>query len=241
MKKSITLIVFFVATVSIAILIHTDNNQDQNNALTSKTQEFDSGNKINDTNNNINESNSELSHPKELDPYSNKAGIYHARNPSKNFEAFYQLKSKVILSSSDTIEKSRLLDSHYLYELATSTLSSIDLAELRLNHKTQRQRMDAVSFLSEVLDPENNSIQIEMGINFCKEFLSKTLTRANQSTDLKKSLIGDQIEIGLSLAQHHPVIWEEIQKNTQNLYNEKIISYIQTLASFKEGEAHHEI
>ncbi|WP_027709796.1 hypothetical protein [Zooshikella ganghwensis] len=155
------------------------------------------------------------------------------RKPSPHFQSFIELMDKPLVSQEEKIKLQVLMNDYALLNTSREILfRSIQSNELDLVY--ERERLDAVLYLTTILVGKYNSSQQELASDLVIEVLNNRAYQDNLSTDLKKSLVGDKVELGLALAVFHPERWSQYKQN-YNLgeKHQKLVHYIDELAKLK--------
>lgn len=153
---------------------------------------------------------------------------YYLFNPSEKFKEFYNLKTKYLKSRDDLYKLDIALNDYETLSTAMNTLDIEIKKGARISTKNERERMDATLYITSALSQASDPGQKSLTIDFIKKLLMKDY-RYIDDIELKKSLIGDQLEMGLAIKNNHPEEWEKILINSDNLFNTNLIKHIQSL------------
>ncbi|MGI0117492.1 hypothetical protein [Zooshikella sp. RANM57] len=155
------------------------------------------------------------------------------RKPSTHFQSFIELMDKPLVSEEERVKLQVLMNDYALLntsrEILFRTIKSNELDLVR-----ERERLDAVLYLTTILVGKYNSSQQELASELVIDVLNNRTYQDTLSTDLKKSLVGDKVELGLALAVFHPERWNQYKEN-YNLgeKHQKLVHYIDELAKLK--------
>ncbi|MBU2712996.1 hypothetical protein [Zooshikella harenae] len=158
------------------------------------------------------------------------------RKPSTQFQPFIELMNKPLVSEEERVRLQVLMNDYALLNTSREILfRTIKHNELDLVR--ERERLDAVLYLTTILVGKYNSSQQELASELVIEVLNNRTYQDTLSTDLKKSLVGDKVELGLALAVFHPERWSQY-KESYNLgeKHQKLVRYIDELAKLKSEQ-----
>ncbi|SMF69028.1 hypothetical protein [Pseudobacteriovorax antillogorgiicola] len=146
------------------------------------------------------------------------------RKPSEAYEQFLDLLDKPLVSENDKSAFLSIIDDPGLVEFSEKVLTRSEFGELNLSK--ERERLDAISYVGTLLSkkfPVKDDIEAR-AIEVVKTVLYRESIQGQQSEDLKKSLIGDKVELGVVLAVHWPNEWKEIVQTKK--IPERLIEHI---------------
>ncbi|MDE1462014.1 hypothetical protein [Spartinivicinus poritis] len=155
------------------------------------------------------------------------------RKPSVYFQPFVELMDKPLVSQEEKVKLQLLINDYTLLNTSRDILLR-PLKNNELDLVYERERLDAVLYLTTILVGKYNSSQQELASDLAVEVLNNRTYQDTLSTDLKKSLVGDKVELGLALAVFQPERWN-LYKESYNLgkKHQKLVSYIDDLAKLK--------
>ncbi|TMO04006.1 hypothetical protein [Pseudoalteromonas sp. S558] len=152
------------------------------------------------------------------------------RKASAEFKEFIDLSNKPLMTIED---KDRLSQLMYEAELL-HTSSGVLLGDIKgdeLSLVDERRRLDAVEYLTTVLVGKYNSPQAYGAKQLALDVITKANVKPTQTEDLRRSLVGDKIELGMAMAVYHEDEWKQFKQ--QHTISKKLVSYIDNLALIK--------
>ncbi|GEM76763.1 hypothetical protein [Vibrio sagamiensis] len=157
------------------------------------------------------------------------------RQPSEKFDHFISLSSKVLTTTSDRQNFELLLNDYKMVEASRIALLS-DIDTNRYNYDDERERWDAIYYISSIITGKYRTQYFNDIINLSIEIINKPLPENITDIEIKKSLIGDKVEIAMDLAIFQPEVWLEYKTNSTPSMD-KFIHYVDTEASFSRAQA----
>ncbi|KZN66785.1 hypothetical protein [Pseudoalteromonas luteoviolacea] len=159
------------------------------------------------------------------------------RKASPEFREFLDLSSKPLISIEDKDRLTQLMYEPKLIDASRETLLK-EVTENELDLVAERKRLDAIEYLSTVLVGKFNSPQIHNAKQLASDVLLNTNTRDEQSEDLRRSLVGDKIELGMALAVYHEEEWAMVKDQLAGMGEKqaRLVSHIDELALIKADQ-----
>ncbi|NRD75321.1 hypothetical protein HQQ94_19250 [Shewanella sp. VB17] len=156
------------------------------------------------------------------------------RKPSKAFQPFFELNNKALNTKAERENYKLLIDSGKLLAVTEKVLLA-KVTENKIDYVKERARLDALYYLSSIISGKYNSSQFDLAIELATEVLNHPTVRNEQGPELKKSLLGDKIEIGLDLAVFQPELWDEYKSaNSGDDKHQQLLAYIDNKARFQQ-------
>ncbi|MBQ4811729.1 hypothetical protein A7985_13295 [Pseudoalteromonas luteoviolacea] len=155
------------------------------------------------------------------------------RKVTPEFKEFMELTNKPLMSIADKDRLSQLMYETKLVEASRKILLR-DVNEKELDLVHERKRLDAIEYLTTVLVGKYNSPQLDNAKDLALEALYHDNVKPEQDTDLKRSLVGDKVELGMVLAVYHEDAWESYKENaTHSDKQAKFVEYVDQMALVK--------
>ena len=156
------------------------------------------------------------------------------RQPSEEFQSFITLSSKVLTTASDRQNFELLLNDYKMVEATRKALLS-DISVERYNYDDERERWDAIYYISTIITGKYKTQHLTDIINLSLEVINKPLPDNIPDDEIKKSLIGDKVEIAIDLAIFQPDIWQEYKASSDPTMS-KFINYVDNKADLSRNK-----
>lgn len=135
---------------------------------------------------------------------------------------YRELTSKVLLREEEKAALKKSLSRREALQFAE--LKLIDLRSNEYSAVAEEERMDALEFFAEAFKLPENPLRRELE-ETAEKILSYRRTTAGMSYALKKSLVGDQVELFRLLLHFAPESAERVLEDSRGTANEKIYRY----------------
>lgn len=240
MKKQTITYLLIVSGVSIFSLVYFPSEQQPNNAAPELNHTSNTHTNLVINNNLKQDNNATPSKNNNLQPNTLKTDIHTSnkevkpwRRPSTHFQSFIDLMNKPLATDIEKIQLRTMMDNYALLNTSKEILT-LPVQGKDLNLVDERERLDAVLYLTTILAGKYNSSQVELAEELVVDILNTERIQDTHSRDLKKSLMGDKVELGLALAVFHAERWK-LYKDTYQLgeKHQQLINYIDSLAILK--------
>tara|TARA_B100001094_G_C18192682_1_gene808375 strand:- start:2795 stop:3508 length:714 start_codon:yes stop_codon:yes gene_type:complete len=141
--------------------------------------------------------------------------------PSEEYLDYLDIKEKALLTDSDKDAFIDLLNSNIKFDFSKNQIFE-GIYEEKYTKKNERNRILAVSYISSVLNSNFKSINKNNAIQLVIDLLEREEVYDIQDLKLKKSLIGDKIELGMAFAIFHPELWKKYKENHRSIRSRRI-------------------
>ena len=156
------------------------------------------------------------------------------RKPSEHFAKFQDLSEKPLIKPEEREQFLSLINSYQMVEKAKEILFE-PVSGPELDFTEERARLDAVDYLATLVSGKYNSSQLDHAIQLIFNILNTKRTDDTFSLDLKRSLVGDKVELGIALAVFQSDIWQQYKSTYQaDEKQTKLIAYIDQEAEFNK-------
>lgn len=158
------------------------------------------------------------------------------RKVTPEFKEFMELSNKPLMSIADKDRLAQLMYETKLVDASRKILLK-DVNEKELDLVQERQRLDSIEYLTTLLVGKYNSPLLDSAKQLALDALYHDNVKPEQNLDLRRSLVGDKVELGMVLAVYHADAWESYKTNAP--YSEKhakLVEYIDQLALVKADQ-----
>ena len=162
-----------------------------------------------------------------------EVGLKPWRQTSKKFSEFFGLVDKSLVRPHEKERFKQMLNDEYLLESAREVLVQ-EVDDRILNWTKERERLDAVLYITIVLSGKYQSKLVEDALDVAKKVILKDSATDGQSLDLKRSLMGDRIELGITLLLNQKETWLDIKESLFEIGQNELIAYIENLAATRK-------
>ncbi|WP_018692015.1 hypothetical protein [Algicola sagamiensis] len=170
--------------------------------------------------------------PKEIEKKEKKAW----RKPTPEFADFLDLSDKALVSHADQDQFKAIIEDPERVATARKILLKKPEKD-KLDWAEEKRRLDSILYVSTLLTGKYSSIQTDLAVELVQDILLAKNFEGLTNKELKRSLVGDKVELGVEFAVYHPEAWDTFKdQHGSDPYHQKLITYIDNFAGTRKEQ-----
>tara|TARA_B100001094_G_scaffold331951_1_gene402058 strand:+ start:4502 stop:5224 length:723 start_codon:yes stop_codon:yes gene_type:complete len=149
------------------------------------------------------------------------------------FKFFLEFREKALKTQEEIDNFKNMINKRDMIDTAKQFLTIQYDANEALDLIEEKARFNSVNYLSAVITGMYPSSQLEYAIETVQEVISTPISSSISNKDVRKSLLGDKIELGIKLYLYHLQQWHQVKEGAVDEKTQKLLFYIEQEAKKK--------